>query len=61
MTEEPQMNSQQGARNVPILHNIQTNSGVHPASYAVGTQDYCLRVPWLGHKADTHLHLVPNL
>jgi hypothetical protein len=36
MTKEPQLISQQGARNVSTLHNIQTNYEVHSASYAVG-------------------------
>jgi hypothetical protein len=34
------------------LHNVQTNSGAHSASYPMGTRDSSLGVKWQGREAD---------
>jgi hypothetical protein len=45
-----------GARDISLIHNVQTNFGVHPVSYHMGAGGY-----FPGEKvADHHLHLVPR-
>jgi hypothetical protein len=35
-------------RDLPILHNIETGSGAHLASYPVDTRSYISEVEWAG-------------
>jgi hypothetical protein len=43
-----------------LLHDVQTGSGVHPASYTVGTRASFQKLSGRGMKLTTHLHLVPR-
>jgi hypothetical protein len=51
-----------GAGDISLLHSAQTGSGVHSASYPVGTGG-CFPWGWSGRdvKPTTHVHLVPRL
>jgi hypothetical protein len=50
------------ARDFSLLHNVQTGSEAHPASYKMGTGDFSLRVMCnRGVKLTTHLNLVQRL
>lgn len=45
----------------PLLQNVQSGSGAHPAYYLMGTRSFPGRV-WIGGdvKVTTHIHLVPR-
>jgi len=47
-----------GTRAFSLVQSIQTNSEVHPASYAVGTGNSFLRKLTQGMKLTIHLHLM---
>jgi hypothetical protein len=62
MTEEFGFNSRTQGKDFSLLHNLQTGSDAHPASYTVGTgasfpEGYSSR----SEKPTTHLHLVLRL
>jgi hypothetical protein len=44
----------------PLLHSIQTGSGVHPASYLMGTGALSLGVKRPGREVDHSPHLLPS-
>jgi hypothetical protein len=51
----------EGGGNSSIHHCVQTDSGVHPASYPMGTRDSFPRgLSGRSVKLTTHLHLVPR-
>jgi hypothetical protein len=44
-----------------LLHNFQTGSGVHSASYKIDTGDFLWGLSYRSVKLTTHLRLVPRL
>jgi hypothetical protein len=49
------------ARDSPLLRNVQTGSGHHPAYYSMGTGDLSLAYSDQRLKLTTHLPLLPRL
>jgi hypothetical protein len=44
-----------------LLHSVQTGSGIHPASYSMGTGALSPGIKWPGMELTTHPHLVLKL
>jgi hypothetical protein len=55
LREESKFGSQHEQEIFSLFHNVQTNSGVHPAPYPMGTCDYSLGESGQGVKVTTHL------
>jgi hypothetical protein len=47
----PEFNSCQG-QNLSLLHNVQTDSGAHPASYPKDAREISLEAKWPGREAN---------